>query len=260
MSKRKQSQVQSDGYVKEFHKIIEGFRYRRHIRELFVDWAWVSACALHQHPYHAFNLPHDAAFERAEAEYMEIVRKYKKEELEAFSQLLGIATLALHERKRDFLGEVYMGLDISQDRSGEFFTPFEVSLMMAQMIIGDPSPAIQEKGFITLAEPACGAGGMLIAAASAVDQTKFRACETLFFDATDVSKLCCHMTYIQTSLLSLAGIVRHGDTIRGEQWDMWFTPICRVFPGRTRKYLDTIYRADGATPAEAPPSLLWVSS
>lgn len=245
-----------NGYKKEFTKTLEGFRYSRGIREIFSDWLEIGACAIHQEPYHLGLVLQDEAFRTVEAQYMEAVKKYSREELEAFATLLGITKIALGESKGDFLGSIYMELELGQDRSGEFFTPYPVSLMMAKMSLTDMDAHIEEKGFITLSEPACGGGGMLIAVAQAMEEAGHDPRETLFFEATDISKLCCDMAYLQTSVMGLSGIVRHGDTLRVETWNSRFTPMCRVYPDRTNSFLDSLAPAPDAAPAPDPASEL----
>lgn len=227
-------------HAKEFKKTIEGFRYNRNIRDVFVDWLDIAACAVHQEPYHLGLVKQDEEFDKVEAQYMAAIKKYTREELDAFGTLLGITKMALWDEKADFLGKLYMELEISNDRSGEFFTPFEVSLMMARMILGDISSQIKEKGFITIAEPACGGGGMLLAAAKAIEEQGYNPREVMFFDATDISKPCADMAYLQTAILGLSGIVHHGNTLSTKEWSSRFTPVCRVFPARTNTFVDSI--------------------
>lgn len=227
-------------YAREFKRIIEGFRYNRGIREIFIDWLEIAACAVHQEPYHLGLVPRDEAFDAVEAQYMNAIQKYKREELESFAKLLGLTKLALWEAKSDFLGQLYMELEISQNRSGEFFTPFPLSLMTAKMMLGDIGQQIEEKGFVTVAEPVCGGGGMLIAAAQVIEAAGYQPGKVMFFDATDISKPCCDMAYIQTSILELSGIVRHGNTLSQEMGNQRFTPVCRIFPHRTRRFLNSL--------------------
>lgn len=227
-------------YAREFKRIIEEFRYNRGIREIFIDWLEIAACAVHQEPYHLGLIPRDEAFDAVETQYMSAIQKYEREELESFAKLLGLTKLALWEAKNDFLGQLYMELEISQNRSGEFFTPFPLSLMTAKMMLGDIGQQIEEKGFVTVAKPACGGGGMLIAAAQVIEAAGYQPGKVMFFDATDISKPCCDMAYIQTSILELSGIVRHGNTLSQEMWNQRFTPICRIFPHRTRRFLNSL--------------------
>lgn len=259
-------------YADEFKRLLGGFSHKRNIRELFTDWLEIAACTMHNAPYH-YGLPRDKAFEKAEARYMEAIQKYERPELDAFAKLLGLTRMALQTSKTDFLGKLYMEMEISQDRSGEFFTPYPLSLVTANMMLGDVKEMIEEKGFITVSDPACGAGGMLIAAAQVIEAAGYNPGEVMFFEATDISKACCDMTYLQTALLGMSGIVRHGNSLSLEEWSNRFTPICREFPDRTRRFLtslmpeatETVHEptddlpespaaTDEATPTQEPPS------
>lgn len=245
-------------YAREFKKTLEGFHHNRNLRAVFTDWLEIAACAIHQEPYHAGLVRKDEAFEQVEAQYMAAVKKYTREELDAFAKLLGITKLALWEGKTDFLGQLYMELEISNDRNSEFFTPFPVALMMAKMTFGDVSGQIKEKGFITVGEPACGGGAMLIAAAQVIEEQGFGPGAVMFFDATDISKPCCNMAYLQTSILGLSGIVRHGNTLSMEPWSYRFTPVCRLFPARTNGFLKSLFSEqtpEPAKPAQDAPAL-----
>ena len=114
-----ENRLSPQDYAKEFKKIIEGFHYNRHIREVFVDWLEIAACAIHQEPYHLGLIAKDEEYEKVEAQYLAAVKKYTREELDTFGELLGITKMALWEEKADFLGKLYMELEIGQDRSGE---------------------------------------------------------------------------------------------------------------------------------------------
>jgi hypothetical protein len=59
---------------------------------------------------------------------------------------------------------------------------------------------IAEQGFVTVLEPACGAGGMIIAAADVIERRGFDIARQLYVDATDLSPTCFKMSYLQASL------------------------------------------------------------
>jgi type I restriction-modification system DNA methylase subunit len=213
-------------HVKAFLKTIEHFRYHHHIYDVFRDWTELAAAELHQAPYRA-GLPKDEVFERVEEEYLAVAKKYQRKDFDRFAEMLGITWAALSEGKQDFLGQCYMQLEIGNKRAGQFFTPYEVSLLVARLTVDDPSPLIAEQGFITLHEPACGAGGMVIAVAQVVEEAKHDPTTTLYFDAVDIDRQCANMTYIQTSLLGLSGVVWHGDTLRMEMRSHRITPAAQ---------------------------------
>ena len=92
-----------------------------------------------------------------EQEYLQIVDQYEKEEVSDFCELLAVLVELLEPEPRDVLGGLYMEWELGNDNNGQFFTPPKISLMMAQMTYGDQLKEL-EQPFITLSEPACGAG------------------------------------------------------------------------------------------------------
>lgn len=127
--------------------------------------------------------------------------------------------------------------------------------MMAQINLKDATAIIERKGFITLSEPASGGGGMILAAAQVIAEQKYDPGQVMFFVATDVAPMCYHMTYLQTSILGLSGIVQHANSLSQQCWAYRFTPVCRVFPWRTNLFLADIngevVELDEAEPVEA---------
>src|SRR5690606_785827 len=110
----------------------------------------------------------DEDFERVEADYMAVAKRYEKSDFDLFTQLLAITRYALARGYQDFLGSAFMQLEIGSDWHAQFFTPYEVSRAMVNLTLEGAKETIDEKGYFTLLEPACGAGGMIIAAAQMV--------------------------------------------------------------------------------------------
>lgn len=225
-------------HVKDFLKLIETFRYRVNTQEVFRDWAEIVAAELHQAPYHLHQLPKDDPFRRVEDEYLAVAKKYERKDFDLFYALADITATALSEAKQDFLGTVYMQLEISSKRLGQDFTPYEVSHLMARLNLADVSAWINTHGYVTLHEPACGSGGMLIAAAQVLEeQCQVDPGATLWFQAIDIDRLCANLTYIQCSTLGLSGVVWHGDTLRMEMRSGRYTPAARLNPRRSHRMM-----------------------
>lgn len=226
--------------VKRFLATIEGFRYQHNIYEVFRDWTELAAAEVHQLPYHAGIWERDADFERVEADYMNTAKKYQKEELDRFGELLGITRLALATEHQDFLGQCYMRLEISNDRAGQFFTPYDVSLLLARMNLDGAQQMIDDNGgWFTLLEPACGSGGMVVAAAQVLAEKQIHRSTAMYFEAVDIDRLCANMTYIQTGLLGLTGVVWHGNSLSMQMQSHRFTPAARLFPRHTNEMMES---------------------
>lgn len=140
-------------FLKRFDSLCHGHTRGR----VFHDWVTMASSAL-------IVRANPSEAERSEAEYMALVDRYKPDELQGFAELLGIATLALLDKPQDFLGSVFMQAQLGNDRMGQFFTPYELSYLIAEMTIHDIDA---EKPLITVQEPACGSGGMVVAFAQA---------------------------------------------------------------------------------------------
>lgn len=87
---------------------------------------------------------------------------------------------------------------------------------MARVIAGNTPPP--DEGPITLCEPACGAGAMILAYAQALPADARRR---LRVTAIDISKVACDMCFINTTLWGIPTEVIHGDTLRMEFRASW---------------------------------------
>lgn len=239
-------------HAKDFIKCIEHFRYRHHAREVFRDWAELIAAMLHNKPYHDFGWQTDPTFDRVEATYLEVAKRYEGEDFDVFARMMGLTYMALQEQKQDFLGRCYMQLEINNKSLAQEFTPYEMSLLMARLSLCDVGGIIDRLGFFALHEPACGAGSTIIAAAQIVEDGQRDPTAVMWFEAWDIDRLCANMTYIQCSLLGLSGIVRHGDTLRLKTFDWRLTPAAAVNYERTQRMYD--YTCGKWEPAEKLPA------
>ena len=73
--------------------------------------------------------------------------------------------------------------------------------------------------------------------AQVLEEAKHDPRATLYFDAVDIDRQCANMTYIQTSLLGLTGVVRHGDSLRMGMRSHRVTPAARVKAGRKNRVM-----------------------
>lgn len=223
--------TQGENHERALARLIESTARHRRRLEVFSDFVELSALAVS-------NAVDRRQFEAREARYLEIARQYPTEEFERFPRMLGHLTLALEQHcavreLADVLGQVYMQLELGNEWVGQFFTPYAVSRMMALTLVGDGAEA-RAKGFIDVLEPACGAGGMVIAAADALDQAGLNHQGAMHATCIDIDARCVHMTYLQASLLHIPAIVLHGNSLSGEVWNCWYTPAHVLGGWRTR--------------------------
>ena len=74
--------------------------------------------------------------EKREKLYTDIAKKYTPEETQTILQIFVTITNKLEENPdQDLLGDLYMNLDFGSAALGQFFTPYSVSAMMAQVTL-----------------------------------------------------------------------------------------------------------------------------
>lgn len=161
-----------------------------------------------------------------EKEYLVTAKKYNREQLNKFAELLAITTTALSSKHQDFLGECFMQGNMGNSYRGQFFTPYHISSMMAQITIPTDltiEQGLKERGYFTLLEPTSGSSGMIIAADEVVTKAGLKDKQVMCVQAQDIDNLCFMMTYIQLSLLDIPARVVLGNTLACEENKVLYT-------------------------------------
>lgn len=184
---------------------------------VFGDFCAMAAAAIR-------NRVDSHGFQEREDDYERMKARYTDEQMTRFAEVLALVTLELEENPRDVLGEIYMQLEISSREQGQFFTPYSVCQLMAGMQFGDAADRLQATPFLTLYEPACGAGAMVIAATQSLKAQGVNYQQQLHVTADDLSLTAVHMSYVQFSLLGIPALVNHRNSLTLEHFDTWATP------------------------------------
>lgn len=207
-------------YKKEIITRINGISGSRSPYEVFCDWVKCCAIAIQNSCQIKNNLR-----SRREEEYLQTIKPYG-DKGQVFAEMTALLTMGLEEEVTDVLGQVYMEAGLGNKNTGQFFTPFHVSLMCAEMSIDCGS----EK--IALNEPSCGAGGMIIAAAEILRRRGINYQERLDVVAQDLDWKAVYMCYIQLSMLGIKGIVVQGDTLSTPYISGKMQPECVFYTPR----------------------------
>lgn len=192
----------------------ETARYH-HRRKVFEDFVSCSVIALENAL--CFS-------EKREQKYLHIISGYEKPDISRIAQLLAHVVNGLQAGFCDFLGRIFMHLELENRDLDQFFTPWSLAKCMACLQLGDMKTLFQSKPFITLREPACGAGCMVLAFADTLNREGYAAYRHLWFSATDIDPLVAGMAYIQLSLCGVAGEVIIGNSFCDERRRVLFTP------------------------------------
>ena len=198
----------------QFVKVFNSIARHHHRYEVFKDFVTMSAITMHN------VIRKDA---KLEAEYLQIVGKYKKDDVQRLCQLFAKLVLLLDSEPVDVLGALYMSLELGNTNTGQFFTPPEVSELMARMSYGDELREIAPP-FITVCEPACGAGGMVLAFTKVMLSHGHNPSEKMWVQCQDIDRLAALMCYLQLSLWNIPAVVIVGNTLAGEVREAFYTP------------------------------------
>jgi type I restriction-modification system DNA methylase subunit len=186
-------------------KMIECMSGKYSAYEIFTDWTRCSAIAISN----ALDVNHREVWRKREDLYLNTIGKYSAKETRTFSDMLCMLAETLEHEMVDVLGQIYMEAGMGSKASGQFFTPYHISALTADIcgILPD------NDGIYRINEPSCGGGGMIIAFASSLKkqgisyQTKMRVI------AQDLDWKGVYMCYLQLSLLGINAVVAQGDTL-----------------------------------------------
>ena len=191
----------------DFRKILESISHRHDTRRVFDAFTRLAACCV--------------AAQTREAEYLEEAKRWQKPELDLFGNALGALVLEMESNPfEDVLGGYYLDFALSskgQQWGGEFHTPKTICDLMARMTLGDME-SLPTEGPITVCEPACGAGAMILSLAEACSPEVRRR---LRVTAIDINRTACDMAFINTTLWGIPTRVIHGNSLSNEYWAAW---------------------------------------
>lgn len=222
-----------DGQM-EFQKVFSKLCNTKSSWQAWADFVELTAIAISNRVEIRTNV-----MQQREQRYLDLIGQYSDIEQALFADLFGILVESLErEPEQDFLGEMFMALELGSHWKGQFFTPYSVCQMMAKTTVNmdEAKGKIEQQGYIAINDPACGAGATLIAARNQLQLAGVGGTEA-YFVGQDIDRTAGMMCYIQLSLLGCAGYVVIADTLYHpvtgpllwpnltEHQDAWFMPL-----------------------------------
>lgn len=237
--------MKKDDYRKEFLKLFKDLTYSRSGWQVWEDVITMMACSisnvLDRRP---------EVFERREKDFERCRKNCNGVEIPA--KMLALVTESLEvEPEQDFLGDIYMDLDLGSHWKGQFFTPYNLCTAMSEMTMEKDMvrKAVEKNGYVTINDPSCGAGATLIGAVNTLRRQGINHQVNALFIANDIDPVVAKMCYIQLSLLGCAGYVAVADTLcnpltghplfpdQKKYQDFWFTPMWFSDVWQTRRLI-----------------------
>lgn len=182
---------------------------------IFTDWVQCCAIAIQN----SVCMIHDSVWKNREEQYMNTINKYNIEERKEFVNMLNLLVGAFEENISDILGEIYMESGCGSKQTGQFFTPFHLSKLTAELNLVN----VSEKNKLDINEPSVGGGGMIIATVLVLKEKGINYQRCMRVTAQDLDWRSVYMAYVQFSLLGIDAEVVQGDTlsepyIQGKQY------------------------------------------
>lgn len=144
--------------------------------------------------------------------------------------MMGKLAVDINSNIDDYLGKLYMDT-IPQSKLGQFFTPFHISYLTCKTSVSDEDIAkeIENKGKITLYEPSCGSGGMILAFCKRLKELGYDPSEVMEVYAGDLDINSVYMTFIQLSMLNINAQIIRCDSLSMNKnvssKDVFITPL-----------------------------------
>lgn len=198
---KREKYVGKENYRKEFIKL---FLKMCRMHDTKTVWNALIFCMAA-----AFTQITDFKKEREE-EYLQCIKVL---DVDIAPRLLAIVINAYEEDpEQDFLGEIYMQLNIGDPRKGQHFTPYHVAHAMSLMTDGGKE-YIEGKGYVSVCDPCCGSGVMLVAKANALRENGINFQTQTLFVGQDLDRTTALMCVVQLSILGCPGYVYIGNSL-----------------------------------------------
>lgn len=245
---------------KQFSNLFQSMTGRHSPWKIWEDMVWLFATTIS-------NVVDGQYREEREQQYLKIAKQHSTAEMEKYAKMFAMLVDVYEGGWSDFLGELFMELELGNDHGGQFFTPYSVCKCMASISLPDITEKVEKAGYVSINDPACGAGATLIAAADIIlNDYKINYQQHALFIGQDIDYTTALMCYIQLSLLGCAGYVRVGNTLTdpgtghvlfgNRDANTWYTPMYYHVTWKTRRtshiLRNVFHREPRGEPLEEP--------
>ena len=239
--------IAREEHERNFIKLFEKLTYSRTSWQVWEDIMTVIACSIS-------NSIDKVHYEKREKLYMDTIKNLDGD---IAAQIFAEIVNALEDNPdQDFLGALYMNLNLGSHWHGQFFTPYSISKMMAKIDMQDAKARIEREGYISVCDMCVGGGAMLIAAANHMRAEGVNYQNHVLFAGQDIDPVVAKMAYIQISLLGCPGYIAVGDALfypmtgdplfpqDREGLEYWITPM---FMSNVWQYRKIFHQMDHLT-------------
>lgn len=171
-------------------------------------------------------------YERREERYIELSKGYTEEQMKNIQDIC-VFVVDRYNRKsdQDLLGTIYMTLKLESHWKGQFFSPYEICRLNAEIA------GVSNMKYYTLYDSCCGSGANLIAKINEFKNQNIDFQNKVLVIGQDADYITALMCYIQLSVLGCSAVVKVGDTLERpiskreiyagiltDNEDLWYSP------------------------------------
>lgn len=220
---------------KELVKLFNQLSGSRSLRQVFNDCIEMFALSIQN------TFCFGQTFEKNENRYKDIVKNYSESEIETIVKIFAEIINALETNPfQDFLGDLYMQLDMGSSALGQFFTLYTISYAMAVSSFDEKNAKaeLSKKGYISVLEPAVGGGANVIAFCEVLKKHDINYRTQCVIVCQELSKLTALMCYTALSLIGCAAVAKIGDSLSdpytnyfaecSKGAEIWTTPMFHI--------------------------------
>ena len=198
--------------TKEIIKVINSLSGSKSPYQVFADWIKCVALSISQSCI---------KIKKREQQYLDTIKEYPAQE---FAKTTAMFAETIESCAGDVLGNLFMVSGWSNKNTGQFFTPYSVSLATAKL------QCYKSNETVRMNEPAAGAGGMIIAVAQAMKENGINYQKQLRVIAQDLDLTAFYMCYTQLSLMGIDAKCVQGDTLENQPFsnldeNVFLTPM-----------------------------------
>ena len=135
-----------------------------------------------------------------------ICARYEAADIANMQEMFCLMVCALEAKFHDFLGAIFMELELGDNFRGQYFTPYSVQCLMARMLMPGVRDTIRREGIATVSDPACGAAGMLIAYAECLLEADINPSMHMFGSCIDIDPVAADNTPQTIGTLAGGGV------------------------------------------------------
>lgn len=197
--------------MKRIITLINGMSGKYHPHDIFQDWVTMTAISITNQVN--FN-------SKLEDMYLNLAKKYSNDQLLNLAKMSGILVELMENEISDYLGTIYMSLNASSSKTGQFFTPFHICELIAKTSLNGYNGEV-----IKMNEPSCGGSANILALAKCMKDKGYNYQDLLQVVAQDLDYKCVYMSYVQLSISGINAVVIQGNTLLEENNMKLYTPM-----------------------------------